>query len=139
MSSEPGFRFVVPITVQFRDTDAMGHVNNAVYFTYLEVARSAYWFHVVGGSTERDLGFILARAECDFRAAAKFGDKLEVRVRVPNMGKSSFTMEYEIIETASGRVIATGKTVQVSFDYASNKAQPLPDATRAAIEAFEGS
>lgn len=139
MSSEPTFRVVVPIAVRFRDTDAMGHVNNAVYFTYLEMARNAYWFKVVGGSTERDLGFILARAECDFRSAAKFGESLEVRVRIAELGKSSFTMEYVVVEPTSARVVATAKTVQVSFDYEAGKTRPLPPATRDAIEAFERS
>ncbi|MBI2388321.1 MAG: acyl-CoA thioesterase [Deltaproteobacteria bacterium] len=133
------YRMRVPIEVRFRDTDAMGHVNNAVYFTYLEAARNAYWFHVVGGSSERDLGFILARAECDFRAAVKFGEALEVGVRVAEMGRSSFVMEYELVVPGSARVVATAKTVQVSYDYATARTRPLPDATREAIERFERS
>ena len=131
------FRMVVPIEVRFRDTDAMGHVNNAVYFTYLEAARNAYWFRVVGGSSERDLGFILARAECDYRAPVKFGESIEARVRVSQMGKSSFTMDYELVEPASGRVVGAAKPVQVSYDYEQGRARPIPDATRAAIERFE--
>lgn len=131
------FRVRVPIDVRFRDTDAMGHVNNAVYFTYLEAARNAYWFRVVGGSSERDLGFILARAECDFRAAVKFGERLVASVRVAEMGKSSFVMEYELVVPDGARVVATARTVQVSYDYASGRAQPLPDATRDAITRFE--
>jgi len=131
------FRFETPIEVRFRDTDAMGHVNNAVYFTYLEAARNAYWFRVVGGKNEHDLGFILARAECDFRSAVKFGESLVARVRVSELRKSSFTLEYELVEATTGRAVASAKTLQVSYDYEAGTTRPLPAATREAIERHE--
>lgn len=138
LASAPARRGVASyIEVRFRDTDAMGHVNNAVYLTYLEIARNDYWFRVVGGSRPNDLAFIVARVECDFRSAVKFGDALEVRVHVSDIGRSSFTMRYTVFEALSERVVAIATTVQVSYDYETGCTRPLPETTRAAIAAFE--
>jgi acyl-CoA thioesterase FadM len=63
--------YVVPHQAIFRDLDAIGHVNNAVFFTYFEWARALFWFDLTGGSRPFDLGFIVARAECDFRRRRK--------------------------------------------------------------------
>jgi acyl-CoA thioester hydrolase len=77
---------------------------------------------------------IIARAECDYLAPAHFGDELEVGVNVDTIGRSSFTLAYGINEVKSGRAIASGKTVLVSYDYAASAVVPLPDATRALLE-----
>ena len=89
------FRLSCPVEVRFRDCDAMGHVNHAVYFTYLEIGRFAY---------SRELGFrddppyIMAHAECDFLASARTGDRLVVSLGVTKLGRTSFVMEYEITD-----------------------------------------
>ncbi len=132
------FRFSHPIEVRFRDCDAMGHVNHAVYFTYLEVARFGYWTAADVGRLEGDASYILAHAECDYRASAKTGDVLQVRVGVTGFGRTSFTMEYEIVDR-NGRVVAHARTVQVMYDYAAGKPVEIPPDLRAKIEAFESS
>jgi acyl-CoA hydrolase len=73
---------------------------------------------------------IIARAECDYRAPAVFGDELEIRMHVGAIGRSSFTLVYEIVNADSGRKVADGKTIMVSYDYQVGKSVPLPDATR---------
>src|SRR4051812_35666851 len=120
------------LSVRFRDCDAMGHANHAVYFTYLEQCRLTYWKERTGDPSPHTR-VILARAECDYRAPAHFGDELEVRVRVGAIGRTSFTLEYEIENATTGAQVATGKTVMVSYDYAVSKPVPLPDATRALL------
>src|SRR6185369_2911429 len=115
------------LSVRFRDCDAMGHVNHAVYFTYFEQCRLTFWREQTGAPTPKTR-IIIARAECDYRAPAHFGDELEVRLRVGTIGRSSFSLEYEI---------ANGRTVQVSYDYDANKSVPLPDATRALLEGLQ--
>jgi acyl-CoA thioester hydrolase len=107
----------------------MGHVNHAVYFTYLEQCRLTFWREVTGAASPHTR-VIIARAECDYRAPAHFGDELEVRLKVGAIGRSSFVLEYEIIHVESDRLIATGKTVMVSYDYAAGKSVPLPTAAR---------
>ena len=119
-------------------------MNNAIYFTYLEETRFAYYRHLrdewgaasSGGATSafHEPGFILARAECDFLAQATRADLLEVRLRVASIGRSSFGYEYEIRDAADGRSIAKAKSVQVAYDYATGRSVPIPEDFRAVLE-----
>ena len=131
------FRYSTPIQVRFRDCDPMGHVNNAVYLTYLEVARFAYWNDVAGGRWFGDIGFIVARAEIDYKASAETGDTVHVHLGVTGFGRSSFVFEYELVDQ-TGRLIATAKTVQVMYDYTQNTSVPVLDDFRKQINEYEG-
>jgi acyl-CoA thioester hydrolase len=121
------------LAVRFRDCDAMGHVNHAVYFTYLEQCRLTFWRELTGAPSPHTR-VIIARAECDYRAPAHFGDELDVALRVGAIGASSFTLTYEITNATSEKVIAAGATVMVSYDYQAGKSTPLPVATRELLE-----
>jgi acyl-CoA thioester hydrolase len=134
MSTDYAYRH--RLSVRFRDCDAMGHVNHAVYFTYLEQCRLTFWREVTGGPSPHTR-VIIARAECDYVAPAHFGDELEVGLKVDRIGRSSFTLRYDIVEVTSGRAIASGSTVMVSYDYAASAVVPLPDATRALLEGLQ--
>ena len=85
----------------------MGHMNNAVYSTFLEEAR----IDVLGGLAD----FILARVEIDFRAELRAGDEVEVRTRCSRIGTKSLELEHEI--RAGGRLAAEAKSVLVGYDY----------------------
>jgi acyl-CoA thioester hydrolase len=121
------------LTVRFRDCDPLGHVNNAVYLTYLEQARFTLWRAQLGflprDSQQRDrgTGFILARVECDFRAQVRYGDELEVRLSLGGFGRTSFTYTYDIMDAMTDRLVAAAKTVLVRYDYDAEKAAPLDD------------
>jgi acyl-CoA thioester hydrolase len=132
------FRFAHRVEVRFRDCDPMGHANNAVYLTYIEQARFAYWRDVMGVQPTRDRLFILARVEIDFRAPARAGDILDVRIRVSDIGRSSFKFEYEIADTIDGRLIASARSVQVAYDYGAERTIPLSAEIRRKFELFEG-
>jgi acyl-CoA thioester hydrolase len=134
------YHYASKIEVQFRDCDPLGHVNNAVYVTYFEIARFAYCRDALGFTIEDAVGsesFIMARVECNFRSQARLGDRLDVRIRVSEIGRSSFQFEYEIVQAADGRVVADGKSVQVSFDYQAQRSIPVPESFRAKVERFE--
>jgi acyl-CoA thioester hydrolase len=109
--------------VRFRDCDAMGHVNNAVYSTYLEESRIG----VLGGLGD----FILARVEIDFRSELRAGEEVEVRTRCPRVGRKSFELEHVI--SADGRVVAEARSVLVSYDYGRGESVPVPDELRARL------
>lgn len=111
--------------VRFRDCDAMGHVNNAVYSTYLEESRIG----VLGGLTE----FILARVEIDFRSELRMGEEVEVRTRCSRIGTKSFDLDHVL--AAGGRVVAEAKSVLVSYDYARGESVPVPDGLRERLSA----
>jgi acyl-CoA thioester hydrolase len=128
------------LTVRFRDCDPFGHVNHAVYLTYLEQARFMLWRaqlgFVVRGQGAPDAGvpgFILARAEVDYRAQARYGDELEVRLSLGRIGRTSFTYTYELVDVSTGGVVANAMTVLVCFDYGSQKPVPIDEALRARI------
>jgi acyl-CoA thioester hydrolase len=122
--------------VRFRDCDAMGHANHAVYFTYFEQCRLTFWKEQTGAASPYGR-VILARAECDYRAPVHFGDELEVRMTVGDIGRSSFALGYEIVQVEGGRVVATGQTVMVSYDYEKGAPAPLSDAARALLESVK--
>lgn len=131
------YRFTKRIEARFRDCDPMGHVNNAVYLTYLEVARFAYWRHVFAGHDTTGDAFILARVECDFRAAAVMGEELDVRLRVDRMGRSSFDFRGDIIRPGDEALILESRAVMVMYDYRASTPVPIPPAVRRRIEEFE--
>ena len=126
------FDYEHEIEVRFRDCDLLGHVNNAVYLSYLEQARIGYWQRL-NGSAGVPRSFILARAECDYRAPATLGDRLVVRVAVAAVGRTSFTLDYEVLNARTRQVVATAKTVQVMYDYSAGRSIPIPDDVRAKL------
>jgi acyl-CoA thioester hydrolase len=132
------FRLEVPVSVRFRDLDIFGHVNNAVYFSYLEIARNAYWTKLFGPRRQRTANFIIARAELDYRSQATDEDAVVVGIRVSSIGNSSFEFHYNIFEERSRRLIAEARSIQVMFDYKSNRKISMPDAVKDRLLAFEG-
>lgn len=133
-----GFRVTTMVEPRFRDTDAMGHLNNAVYLTYFEVARAAYWLELTGTRNYHEVPFILAHTTIDFRSPAFVQERLLVGIRVARIGRSSFECHYRIAEEQADRLVCDGRSVQVIFDYARAVSCPMPDDLRARIQAFEG-
>jgi acyl-CoA thioester hydrolase len=132
------FRVTCVIEPRFRDTDAMGHVNNAVYATYLEVARQEYWQHVHEHPDYTRVPFILAHVTIDFRSELLVNEIAMVGIRCDHIGRKSFSFAYEVWEKTSGRLVAEGRTVQVCYDYAVKDTIPMPPDLRRKIEAIEG-
>lgn len=124
----------VEIKVPWRDVDAAGHVNNAVYFSYMETARAEAFLRARGGRSWRDVDMILARAEADFRSAVTMGDVVVVRTWPTRVGESSFALAYEAREKETGRLVLEGASVQVMFDYARQQKKPIPPELREALE-----
>jgi acyl-CoA thioester hydrolase len=125
-----GFPYVWPVEVRFRDLDALGHVNNAVFLTYLESARIAYWLELTGRTGLDAVDMILARVEIDYRSQASYRERLDVGVRVAAVGNSSVTMELCVVAREPRRLVAESRNVMVFFDYAENRSRPLPEDLR---------
>ncbi len=135
----------VTIDVRFADTDAMGHVNNAVYLTYCEMARIRYWTEVTGepvaAGHEGAESLILAEARITYRAPVYHTEQVTVETRATHIGRSSFTLEHRLTACAPGvapRLVATSDSVMVRYDYATERSAPLTEAVVTAIEGFEG-
>ncbi|MGP1674773.1 MAG: acyl-CoA thioesterase [Candidatus Limnocylindrales bacterium] len=138
------FAHRVTIDVRFADTDAMGHVNNAVYLTYCEMARIRYWTDVTGEPIapghEGAESLILAEARITYRAPVFHGERVTIETRATNIGRTSFTLEHRLTACSPDgdpRVVATSDSIMVRYDYATDRPAPLSDDFVAAIEAFE--
>ena len=144
----PGqFRFRRPIEVRFADTDAMGHVNNAAYLTYCEMARAAHFEAVTGlplplathGASE---SMILAEARISFRSPAYFGETLTIEARVGRIGHASYTQEYRMTAPESrygpARLVAVASAIQVMYDYTYERPIKVSTELAEAFEAYEG-
>jgi acyl-CoA thioester hydrolase len=136
MREMEGFRSVHTQEVAFRDLDAFGHVNNAVYLTYLENARVTYMREVLGVESLSNLLVIVASIQIDFRSRASLGEVLEIGSRVSRVGGKSFDLDHEI-RGPGGRLVAEAHTVLVAFDYEQDGAMDVPAQWRDRIEEFE--
>jgi acyl-CoA thioester hydrolase len=126
--------------VRWADMDAMGHVNNAAYFTYCESARMSYFqaIHLEEHRQGPEHGPALVTATCNFHRQVHYPADLEVGARTTEIGRKSFTLEYRIRRTDTGEVVADGTSVVVWVDYAEGKAIPLPESLKEEIGRFEG-
>jgi acyl-CoA thioester hydrolase len=128
--------YIVPWQVIFRDVDAFGHVNNAVYLTYFEWARAQLWFAITGAAgLPTDIGFIVARAEIDFKLQIEM-EPIEICIRIGEMRTTSFDTVYEI-RKRGGKVAATGKVVVVLFDWKAQTKMPISDELRQKVNALQ--
>jgi acyl-CoA thioester hydrolase len=116
--------FRTPVAVRFKDIDAMGHVNNAVYATYFEEARAAFSRQILGLDSLDAFDFVVARLEIDFRRPLLYGEDLEAALWVGRLGQRSFTLEYRL--TTGAETVAEGRSVQVFYDYASGVPKVIP-------------
>jgi acyl-CoA thioester hydrolase len=142
----PGdFAHRVEVAVRFADTDAMGHVNNAVYLTYCEMARIRYWSDVTGEPlAARHHGaesLILAEARITYRAQVFHTDVVTVETRATRIGRSSFVLEHRLTACEPGgapRLVAVSDSVMVRYDYTIGRASELDPRFVEALETVEG-
>jgi acyl-CoA thioester hydrolase len=127
------FRYEAPIPTRYRDLDPMGHVNNAVYASYCEQARMEYFDDVFEMDLDA-LNMVLAHLEIDYERPIRQGQSVTVRVRVAEIGGSSFTMAFEVL--ADGEVAATAETTQVVLGEDGSPTR-VPEAWRARVREFE--
>lgn len=129
----------VDIEVAWGDMDALGHVNNTVFFKYFESARIAYFAALDPAPLGQGiLSPILASTRCDFLRPVVFPDTLKAEARIVKLGRTSFTMEYQLISQSDGVVAAKGEAVIVNVDPKIGKSVPVPDKVRKAISKIEG-
>jgi acyl-CoA thioester hydrolase len=119
------FDFVHREHVRFRDLDAMGHINNAVFATYVEQARIEYLRSVGLLDGPLYMGMILARLELDFLAPGEPQGEVAIGVRATRSGNKSFELEYEVRQ--EGRTLARATTLLVAYDYEQAQSVPLPE------------
>ncbi|MGI8447158.1 MAG: acyl-CoA thioesterase [Streptosporangiaceae bacterium] len=119
------------VAVRWRDTDALGHVNHAVFLTYLEEGRDAFFARTFGGEPD----YVVARIEVDLRTEVRYPERrVTVRLGVERLGTTSLTTR-ETILTAAGELAAEARVVAVRWDRRARKPMPFTEAERAALTA----
>ena len=118
------------IELRFSDLDAYGHVNSAVYFTYLETARVKLFHDFFKEVSAQGIFTVVARAECDFKIPITLYDEVVVTLWMSKTGRSSFDLEYRI-HNGNEKTYATARTTMVCFDSIKNSTIPLPDSIKA--------
>lgn len=130
------FPYTVATEIAFRDIDAMGHVNNAVYLTYLETARIKFLHQIKAITRLGELPLILAEATVTYKSPAHFGEILAIGLGIPRFGSKSFEFIYQI-DGGDGRLVALARTVLVAYDYAAAATVPVPEDFKARVLAFQ--
>jgi acyl-CoA thioester hydrolase len=168
LTMEDDFPAWYSVQIRFRDLDPLAHVNNTVYFTYFEEARSYYfdqlepWLSEWPSREEHQeaesivshpprnpriqtrpdgshYGILIKENTCTYILPLVRSDTVEVGVKVVHVGRTSFTMEYRIRDTKEhDRLFATGQTVLVWCDYLTGRPHPIPSSLRFAFEQMEG-
>ena len=133
------FRYWKSIEVRWSDMDAVGHVNNTVYFTYLESARVELLHKIGARGKQRDdgQGPTLVTTSCDFKRQVVYPATIDVGVRVEKIGQRSFAMRYGLFLHGTNDLVATAMSVNAWVDYKAERAVELPEALRAAFAEFQ--
>ena len=135
------FRFHHPVEVRYGDLDPQGHVNNAKHLTYFEQARIAYLVEL--GLFTRDqsfmeIGVIIADVHVTYLEPVYFGQDIKVGVRVARLGNKSMTWEQNIVDADTGKTLAKGEVIMVTYDYKTEKTINIPHEWRKKFIGFEG-
>ena len=127
-------RFTLDVQMRFRDIDGMGHVNNAVFLSYMELARTHFYLKYANKRSLEEIDFILAHVDIDYDSPAEWGDEIQVSVWPSRIGNTSFSLSYEVKDKKTGRRIAKANSVLVSYDYKGGRSKPIPPEFRKVLE-----
>ncbi|WP_322973956.1 acyl-CoA thioesterase [Pedobacter sandarakinus] len=132
------FNYKTNIHTRFVDFDLMGHVNNSVYFTYLEIARTNYWEEIIRWDWKKT-GIVIAHAEMDYILPILMNDRIAIHIRTSRIGSSSFDLDYQIVKVKGTEevICSKGKTVCIAIDYATKKPTGVPEAEKQKMIGFE--
>ena len=134
------YKFFHPVEVRYGDLDPQGHVNNAKHLTYFEQARVHYLIHLGLFSKNQsfmEIGIIIADVHITYHAPIHYQNSIKVGARTVKIGNKSLTLEQCIMDE-SGKALATGTLIVVTYDYEMTKTVSIPDDWRKKISEFEG-
>jgi acyl-CoA thioester hydrolase len=126
--------------MRWNDLDALGHVNNAIFITYFEVARGTYMLKACPGWDWTKQMFLIGKVDANFQKELLLtAEKAEVWMRTVTLGTKSFVLEYAVVSRKNGETIvhATGSTTQVMFDMKTRATIEIEDWVRRGLTEFE--
>ncbi len=133
------YKHRVPVQLRFNDADALGHVNNSVYFSFYDLGKTEYFKTIHGKYIDtKDIDIVVVHAEVDFLSPVFLSDEIEVQTAVASIGNKSFTLMQQIVDTKTDTVKCVCKTIMVGFDPQTNTSKPIGEAWKKAISLYEG-
>jgi acyl-CoA thioester hydrolase len=130
-----GFPFSCPIQVRWRDLDAFGHVNNATFASYLEMARTVVWTEFFGGREALAIPFFVKKLEIDYKRQLGLDGDVRVWLRVGEIRGASFVFEYVVEE--DGEVAAEAMTLLACVDNRTGRPVRIEPDVRATLESLQ--
>lgn len=132
------FRHSVDLQTRFNDADMLGHLNNTVYLSFMDLGKTRYFTDVMGGDIDwRHIDVVVVHIECDYFAPAFLDEPLAVATTVVRVGEHSFSLEQRIYNTVTGQVKCVGTTVMAGFDPATGTSLPISPEWVAAVSVYE--
>lgn len=132
------FRHRISVQLRFNDADVFGHVNNAMYYQYFDMAKLAYFRAVMGDDFDmRHIALVIVNANCNFYAPVLLTDRVEVLTATARVGEKSLCIEQRLTGT-DGTVHSICTTVMAGFDPATMESAAIAPLWRERLSQFEG-
>ncbi|BEH00561.1 acyl-CoA thioesterase [Bacteroides sedimenti] len=132
------FKHTVPIQLRFNDFDALGHVNNSVYFSFYDLGKTFYFKEVVPGIiSSNEVGVVIANIQVSFLLSVYPNENVAVQTAVTEIGNKSFKLLQQLIDVDTNEVKSICQTVMVGFDAKTKTTRPISEEWRKAITEFE--
>lgn len=133
------YHLFTPLATRWGDSDALGHINNAMLVRYLESGRVDYFRQVCGIklAEDDDNSFVIASLEMRFLQQVHHPADLDIATRISRLGNSSFDVDTSIFHKGKGQPLITSRGICVWFDLKENSSRPIPENIRETIIQFE--
>ncbi|MBE6281326.1 MAG: acyl-CoA thioesterase [Bacteroides sp.] len=127
----------MPAQIRFSDVDQFGHVNNSVYFSLYDLAKTTYVNDVLGNANWGEMAIVVANISANFFTPVFFSDKVEIETSVVQLGNKSFTLLQRAVSAETREVKCECRTVMVLYDLILKEPMQIPDEYKHAICDFE--
>ena len=138
MEDKIEFKHMMPVQIRFSDVDQYGHMNNSVYFSLYDLAKTSYMRAVFGDEDWNKTGIVVANINADFLAPVFFSDDITIETAVVHLGHKSFTLMQQAVDKNSGIVKCQCRTIMVAYDIVMKEPIDLPAKFKAHICEYEG-
>lgn len=137
-TDEITFRHTMPVQIRFSDVDQFGHMNNSVYFSLYDLAKTTYIKEVLGSTDWSQMAIVVANINANFLMPVFFSDHLVIETAVVHLGNKSFTLLQRAVTTDTHEVKCECRTVMVGYDLKTQEPKQISAAYKEAICRYEG-
>lgn len=131
-------RHITPVQIRFNDIDILGHLNNAVYLQFLDLAKAAYFRDVLAEMFDFNaIELVIVHIDIDFYSPSFIDTPLQVLTAVTRIGDRSLTVEQRVVSADTAEVKCVASTVLAGYDHATHASAPISPAWRSRISAYE--